>query len=258
MSTLEIVFSIIGILVPVVIFMLESYSNKHKKEPIQINKNVLLGNNNFYQQCNTYETNINVSNIIYPEKKSNSEKDDSYGTLICICCIVVLFLFYIYLKYSNIINFLYVVAFIFLMVVSSFSPMIKKDAIKLYIINVILLIFVIVLTNKNLWNDEMIFIYFNMSKQFNINSIIECLKNYSPINFYKVLFLSLLQLFVCVSTVSQCILHLYNLVYIKTKNVKDKAVNNVFASCIKINCLPFITLVAILFIIMYNHFFQTV
>lgn len=168
-------------------------------------------------------------------------------------------LFGIYLKYSSLIHLIYVLAFPLQMLISCFSPQKRKDAIILYVLNIIIAIAVFFVSNNNHWTDEMISIYSSLSENFTIPKIIDHIFNVNPYAVYKVVLLSLFQLLASGAVIGQLFLHIFNIMrfYIfrrKNKEITNKAISSIFNNCLMMNVIPLAFLVAYIVILICEHF----
>lgn len=251
------ILEIIGVLLPIIIEIIKLIKGKEKAT--QSNVVTVSGNNNSINQHNE-KTIINVKNYHNNYYDPNYKKNETTPSELIVCFVFfALVLFGIYLQYSSLIYLIYVFVFPLQMLISCFSPQKRKDAIILYILNLIIAITVFSVSSKEFWTDEMISMYSSLSKNFTIPRIIDSIFNMNPYAFYKVVLLSLFQLLACGSAVCQFFLHIFNIIRFhilrrKNKEITNKVISSIFNNCFMTNILPIALLCAYIAILLCEHF----
>lgn len=260
-NTLEIisvVSSLIGVVFPIVKFIIESIDNKKRNRQQYNVANVQGSNNNIVQQNNiTNETRITNINYHYHYKvNTSSKKELSLWTLVIIGIVSMLILSVVFIKFSFIITVTYLISFAALMIFSGFSPFSIKKRMILYVLNVIIMISIIIFTNKNMMNLDVAFLYSELLEKSNLKAITDYVFSGKIYITFQVVLIMILQLFACASTVLQCLLHLFHIIYCRIKGVNAQNNNRIYSFLRNVSVFPLIIVLSIILALLLRYFQQ--
>ncbi len=260
-NTLEIISvisSVIGVVFPIVKFIIEKIQGKNNENKTQQNTSMITGNNNSVHQQNTEKKTVIINKYYNNCPNKNTTASNTKITayeMIILGVFISLVLCYVFIKLNTIIISAYLIAFGILMFVLCFSPLTRKHKIIFYIINIILLCLVLGFTYKEFWDSDVITLYNQLFEDSNLGVIISYVFNHKSLIAFQVVLIMIMQLVVSISTVIQCVYHIFYIVLCKIKGFNEKISSKMFRSLININAVP-ISAVLFLVIIIIISLFQ--
>lgn len=256
MEKIEIIIGIIGVITPVLIEIFKFYVDKKKDN--QSSNISVSGNNNYVKQGDSVKiikNYFNVNNSIQTTKKEADLDKILIGAFI-----FAILLSPLLINYSETIRLIYLLSFIALMIINSFSPQNKKYYLNNLIINIVLLILSFLFNSNLLWSDDMVSLYFSFKENYNIIFLIENLIT-NKIDLYvliRIATILLLNVFLCVSTIAQCLINIIHIIICKIKSVTETSLKRLYIFSTYSNFFSFVCVLLNLFIIIIQLILQKV
>lgn len=260
MDVLDIVNTVltaIGIIFPIVKFVFEHIESKRVSEQ-QAQVVHIQGNNNSINQSHNVSNETNIVHVHhYHNYGTNASSKNRLTTkdLMVIGFVVLFILFIVFIKFSSVITVVYLSSFAVLMIIAAFSSFSIKEKALLYFVNLILMISVVIFTNKDLIHSDAAVLYSELLEKANFKMIPDYIISKKIYIVFQVMLTMILQLFVCASTVFQCLLHLFCMIYHSIKGPNDK-INKKILTYLKYTIFIPLFLVFFILLVLFLYYFQ--